>query len=239
MGVRLSRRQWARQHAKLNVRDIVLPVLCAGFYLVASVHYDWDDQISPVVGAALIGLAVTVLAFIGEFVWSYSRAVILQDREELNALRPEVQDLRQQLESPLDLETWITSVKWTPFQPGGEPNTAPGYDVLLREVRITNRSPKHRVSLAVHATVGGKGGRPGIYDLYDSHNQMAIRPPLAIEPQETWTGTLGFVLMPVISPGGFVTVDLVEFDSLTLHIMDHVSSKRLNVPAPRGWRPPR
>lgn len=221
MAERLTRWQFARRHTDPRwIWRVLAGFISGGLFLVASRRYGWNTPVSPLIGGAIIACLTAFIVLALEFVTHLSRAGIVQDREELAQFREAAIDLKVGVHfqgiqyehgGPLHKETGEVDDSWS--------------KVWLREVRITNRSHDHAVSLSfdLHAQFGDETFSLGFYRCMEEDNRRfkCFPIPLNIRPESSEVGGLGFFALGA--------VEAWKGGEYLLTLVDHISGKSLTV----------
>jgi hypothetical protein len=183
--------------------------------------------------SVLLLLAATLAAFALAFFVYLLSAFLAAPSRMYREDQTRIADLERRLEYHLELDVTVPYVYAVP--PAGIPGLHLGRDglvIMLRDIRFTNRSSTHHVSLdltllvALRADVGSGG-----YVLVREEKTYWVDPPsdylfspIRISPQETKSGTMCFLLPPetVRGAGGEENIDPTR---CRLAVVDRVSGK--------------
>jgi hypothetical protein len=252
-----GRQAWANSlHAlKLHrVADLWPSAIVFVFAILGLYEIKGKDPVMDQLWWAVALIVGTAAAFAVLFVINLFRAplqlanaLVEQSREERESLRAENEALRVQAKRPLDLNIGLGRGYKEPAALHN-PHLKDGVVIRFPNTRITNRSATNRVNLGFTLEVPISNSPSGHkqaaiplaemqFLLEDRPSLTFLRDPLSVEPQDTITGDLAFIILPYHTQ--LFGENTMGFQMATVVVTDYVSDQvlRLNTASEHSWGP--
>ena len=222
--------QFLRDNVKFGVATAILFALF-GYFTLPYWTEESEKVVSLIVWPLLLSLSAMAALCLIVLIFNFLAAPFRIYRDNQKT----IESLQDQIEAGLNLDVNISLVYRV--RSGIFDNVAEdGWMIVLQNARFTNRSKVNKVSLDLTLKVELKNSPTGQKALIIREDFLSplgkaesrfLRCPIGIEPQETISGDVGFLIMPMTEKalGGS---DIIDHNNSILEIIDHVSGRILS-----------